>query len=400
MKTRNQITIDTFVVRPIVFCLNFIVRIVGKLTYIDHSLNKDFKRIVICKFKGMGSIIQSTPMLQGLKNKFPNAEITFLTTKSNEEIIRFFPFINNVIVVNDSSIFHSSLGILYCVFKLIRKRPELFIDLEIYSNISTLVGIGSLSKNRIGYYTKSESFNLGIYTHSLFFNTTKPISEVYFQIVRLFHQEAIKPEIYNLSNHKEKELFSNPYIVINPNASDLRTERRWPKEKFIQIIEHLLLKYKTYNIILIGSKAEQKYTEVIANQFKTKNVQSYAGKTTLQELITLISHAALLITNDTGPMHLGISCKIKIISMFGPCSPKQYGNQNNNISIYKNLYCSPCVHDFKTAPCKGNNLCMQLIDNSLVEKAIEALLQNQAFSNFNTDTIYFTKNKTIGLVNL
>jgi ADP-heptose:LPS heptosyltransferase len=400
LKTRNQITIDTFIVRPIVFFLNYFVRILGKLASIDHALDKDFKRIVVCKFKGMGSIIQATPMLQGLKNQFPNAEITFVTLKNNEEIIQLLPFIDKKIIVNDNSIFHSVWGIICCVSTLLRKRPELFIDLEIYSNISTLVGIGSLSKNRIGYYTKSESFNTGIYTHSLFFNTTKPISDFYFHVVRLFNQQVIKPEIFNLSNKEENIITNEKYIVINPNASDLRTERRWPKEKFIQIIEHLLTRYDDYQIILIGSKNEKKYTDAIAQQFHVNKVQSYAGKTSLQELISLISQAALLITNDTGPMHLGISCKINIISLFGPCSPNQYGNQLNNISLYKNVYCSPCVHDFKVAPCKGNNVCMQLIDNSLVEKAIEASLNNLPFSNFDTKTIYYTGNNTIGLVKL
>ena len=73
MKIKNQIVIDNLVIRPIAYLLNFLVRIVGKITNIDHSLDKEFKTIVICKFKGLGSIIQSTPMIESFRNTYPNA---------------------------------------------------------------------------------------------------------------------------------------------------------------------------------------------------------------------------------------------------------------------------------------------------------------------------------------
>ena len=63
MNIRKQIVADKIIAKPVAFLLNFLVRIVGQLLSIEHRLDKDFKTIVICKFKGMGSIIQSSPML-------------------------------------------------------------------------------------------------------------------------------------------------------------------------------------------------------------------------------------------------------------------------------------------------------------------------------------------------
>ncbi len=65
-------------------------------------------------------------------------------------------------------------------------RPDVYIDLEIYSNFSTLVTLFSCSKNRISFYLRSSSFRMGIYTHMMFFNSEVQISEVYLQIARLF----------------------------------------------------------------------------------------------------------------------------------------------------------------------------------------------------------------------
>ncbi len=61
-------------------------------------------------------------------------------------------------------------------------------------------------------------------------------------------------------------------------------------------------------------------------------------------------------------MHIGFSLKKTAIALFGPCSPHQYGFAENAVCFYKNVYCSPCVHEFIIPPCSyGNNDCMKLI---------------------------------------
>ena len=94
-----------------------------------------------------------------------------------------------------------------------------------------------------------------------------------------------------------------------------------------------------------------------------------SGKTNLHELVETLRTADLLITNDTGPMHVANSLNTNVLALFGPCSPKQYGLGKNIKTIYKNVYCSPCVHEFVVPPCKGDNQCMKLIS---VDEVFEA----------------------------
>jgi ADP-heptose:LPS heptosyltransferase len=101
----------------------------------------------------------------------------------------------------------------------------------------------------------------------------------------------------------------------------------------------------------------------------------------LPELITLIAGADLLITNDTGPMHLAFALKVPTVSLFGPCSPQQYGGTAKTISVYKNVYCSPCVHDFLIPPCKGDNQCMKKISVTEVIEAVRKAMQNDFSGN-------------------
>ena len=71
-------------------------------------------------------------------------------------------------------------------------------------------------------------------------------------------------------------------------------------------------------------------------------------------------------------MHISFALGKPTISLFGPASPIQYGQNKNAFGIYKNLYCSPCVHDFISPPCKGDNQCMKKI----TVKEVELLCKN------------------------
>jgi len=403
LKTRHQLLLDNLVAKPLAFILNIFVRIAGKIFRIDHSLQKDFHTIVICKFKGMGSIIQSTPMIEVLRNRFPQAEIIYVSTAGNRQILEKISTIDTIITVNDTSAFRLLHTSVIALFRLIKKRPEIYIDLEIYSNFSTLFTLFTFSKNRIGFYLRSSSFRMGIYTQMMFFNPKVSISEVYLQIARLFGKTTCQPSLYPLFSKIEQNKFSysEPFIVINPNASDLRIERRWAKQQFIQLINLILLHFPAYTIYLTGSSSEQAYTKALSDEIQNDKLQNLAGKISIDELIFLISKATLMITNDTGPMHIAFSSKTPSICLFGPCSPDQYGHHANSMTIYKRVYCSPCVHDFIIPPCKGNNVCMKLITSEEVFAVVQNFLMNTSSIQNNSSEVlhYESDGEVLGLVN-
>ena len=104
MNTRRKIVIDKFLGVFIAFPLNFLVRLVGFVTNFDHSLKGKKKNIVVCKYKGMGSIIQSTPLIQTLKTNYPNAKITFVSSVENKSILERITIIDQVLLVDDRKI--------------------------------------------------------------------------------------------------------------------------------------------------------------------------------------------------------------------------------------------------------------------------------------------------------
>jgi len=213
----------------------------------------------------------------------------------------------------------------------------------------------------------------------MFFNPRVPISQVYLQLTRLIGCDSESIDLYSLTKNttpppgREKK-----YLVINPNSSDLRLERRWDKENFISLIRLIVEKFTEYDVLLIGGGgAEKAYTEEISNQLNDSRVINTAGKTSIDEAIDLIGGAELMVTNDTGPMHIAFSLNTEVVCLFGPCSPEQYGMSKNAHIIYKATYCSPCIHDFEIAPCKGNNVCMKLITVEEVFEKVSQLLDNE-----------------------
>lgn len=362
MNTNGKILIDKFIGLPLAYLMNFAARILGFILRPDHSLDKEFKTIAICKFYGMGSIIQSTPLIKTLRTKYPQAKIIYITHINHVSLFKHIQGIDSIYTINDSSLLTLLFSSINLIFKCWSKRIDVYIDLEIYSNYSSLITTASVAKNRFGYFKSDKNYRMGMYTHMMFFNALNPIAETYLQFARLLGCTIESNEPLQLINFENKEVkvkmkelgISENYIVINPNASDLRLERRWPKEKFIELCHKL----STYQIVLIGSKAESPYVETIASQTKAVNT---CGKLTLSELIYLISKSTLVVTNDTGPMHIAFAQQVKTLALFGPCSPLQYGQNKNTSAIYKKVYCSPCVHEFIIPPCKGDNQCMKKI---------------------------------------
>ena len=338
---------------------------------IDHSLDKEFKTIVVSKYVGLGSIIQATPLLQTLKLKFPNSKIIFLSTNGNKALLEHIPEINEIVLIEDSSLLKVILSSLKALSRLWKLKPELFIDLEFYSNYSGIVTTLSLAKNRLGFKNETKRTRKGMYNHLVNFNMEVPISSTYLQFASLVNCTQVIQEL-KITTNKElyiKSIFektglnvSEKYMIINPNASDLRIERRWHADNFLKCAEYLITQKKGIKIVLIGNKPESDYVNSIFEKISDKtNVINTAGKLSLNELIALLAGAEFLLTNDTGPMHIAFAVGTASITFFGPCSPLQYGGTTNTVTFYKKVSCSPCVHKPILPPCKGDNICIKHI---------------------------------------
>jgi ADP-heptose:LPS heptosyltransferase len=334
------------------------------------------KRIVVAKYLGIGSILQATPMLKGLKNKYPNSQLIFVSLKSNKSLLSHYEFIDEVLYVDDSSIIKITVTSFRLILELISRKIDLFLDLEVYSTYGSLMCLFSCSKNRLGFVLQDRDYKGFIYTHLLYLNTSLPIRHCYSQLGQLAgmepsyaEQEPICPSLNETDLERMykqvKTIFNFNHkgiIAINPNASDLRYERRWSRKSFAALASHFSA--KGFAVALVGSSEEYDYAQGVMELLETKThkVRNVAGMFTLLEFFGFLKKCSLVVTNDSGIMNMALTLPVPQLLLAGPVNPEQYFISNEfRTYIYYQTYCSPCTHYVDEPPCGGDNICMQLI---------------------------------------
>jgi ADP-heptose:LPS heptosyltransferase len=394
VNTDTKFLIDRTIAMPVAWATNLAARCVGAVARRDHSVDPDRVRcIAIGKLLGMGSIIQATPLLHDLRRSFPNAKLVFLTTRSNRGLIERLDLVDEAIYIDDTNPRTLAATTARAIAQLLAYRLDLYFDLEIYSAGASVLSVASGARNRIGFYRGSARFKKGIYTHLTMFNPRAPIAAIYRQLHLCVGGERGGPPQYGPLRVGEADTQSlaatlaryalrlEPrYTVVNPNASDLLLERRWPMAKYVQLITELTARGE--QIVLVGASSEADYVGQIAGLLpppaRARTVDT-SGKLSLSELFAIIKGAACVVTNDTGPMHFSIALDRPTVCLFGPVSPDHYGVRKANVeTMYHPVYCSPCAHEIDTPPCAGNNVCMQLIEVDEVLAAVQRQLEGKA----------------------
>jgi ADP-heptose:LPS heptosyltransferase len=403
MNIRQKILIDRLAGKPPALVLNVAARVLSFFLRRNHALHGGFRRIVICKFVGMGSIIQLTPLVRTLRANYPQARITFVTSESNRGLTERLGLIDNLITINDENLFLLLFTAMRALFRLWRFRAEMYLDFELFSNFSSVLATMSCAKNRIGFFKSSFAYRSGIYNYLVYFNMKAPVSEVFLQSARLVGCTTLIRDLHKIEVREEDRAalkaslpFSprEKYIVVNPNASDLRVERRWDGARFAQLMEKTAEAFP-HRIGLIGVKSEAAYTAGIRNRVREPlrgRIDDLSGRLSLGALFALLEGAELLISNDTGPMHIAFALRKKTVTLWGPGLPLQYGDAVNSISIHKNVYCSPCIYEFDVPPCKGDNQCMKAISVDDVFEAIVVTLGSAPAAHSAPDNMIYTRN--------
>jgi len=327
-------------------------------------------------------------MIEALRKRFPDARFILVTTKSVSALAERIPLFGEALYIRDDSLVHLCIDSVSLIVKLWRRKIDLFFNLEIYSAYASVLTAVSFARNRYGFYLDNTFFKHGNYTHLVYFNSSRSIDEIYCKLAESAGAETDRttgingPIIYeNDRTDLQKYLSSinvspdEPYLIINPNATDLRIERRWPLEYFSSLIDALARGHGC-RMFLVGSGTEWKVSEKVLER-TSADARRYAtnlsGRVSFGATLELIRNTRLMITNDSGLLHIALSLHVPVISLWGPGAPAHYGGQsetNHRVLYNTDIYCSPCIYKTDIPPCRGNNMCMKSISPSDVYSAI------------------------------
>jgi ADP-heptose:LPS heptosyltransferase len=165
-----------------------------------------------------------------------------------------------------------------------------------------------------------------------------------------------------------QSLHDQPFVAVFPGASI--PERRWGADRFRRVAE--VLSVFGIKVVIVGGKDDREQGEVIVGGGLGLNL---SGLTSLSETAAVIQKSCLLVSGDSGVLHIAVGLGMPTVSLFGPGRAKKWAPQGEaHIVINKGLTCSPCTVFGTTPPCAINAKCMRDITVDEVVNAVTMLL--------------------------
>jgi heptosyltransferase-2 len=315
----------------------------------------------------------ATPALRALRRRFPSARITFLGSSPVRQILSPSPFCDEWIDLRPSFLHN---------LRLLRKQRFQTCILMKNSFRSALTAALAGIPERLGYARDGRTLLLSRPIQPLKDSSGHfvpiPAIDYYLQIARSLGAEdsdrtmelpldpANEPHLHQTLS----SFFSHtgPKVILVPGGA-FGPSKCWPPERFAQVADILIEEYHTAVLLSVApNKTEMEIANVIRRKARNPLLCSADASLNLADIKTLIARADLVITNDTGPRHIAIALKRKVITLFGPNNPQwtQTG-WSDEIQIIGQGPCVPCDKPICRQP---RHYCMESIT---VEQVLDAV---------------------------
>lgn len=338
------------------------------------------KRILIVNVNWVGDVLFSTPAIRAIRKAYPHAYIACMVVPRCKEVLELNPHLSELIIYDEKGIHKSLAGKLKLVSLL---RTKHFDTVFLFHRSLTRTVMVALSgiKDRIGLYTPKRGFLLTKKVKKDKSQTHKV--EQFLNIIKAGGITASNKNM-ELFFDKDDEMHIDRFlksegvtkndllIVLNPGGN--WDPKRWPVERFAELGDRFADIYEA-RIAITGAEKDIELGKRIACRMKHKPILA-CGKTTLRQLAVLLKRASLVISNDSGPMHVAVAQGTKTIALFGPTDPKATGpyGEGRYVVIHKKLPKASCKVPCYNLKCK-DNLCMKAITVEDVVKKAAILLR-------------------------
>ncbi|MBX7490654.1 lipopolysaccharide heptosyltransferase II [Helicobacter turcicus] len=338
----------------------------------------------------LGDALMATYGLEILFVNFKNAHFFLVGSQVSIALFAHYP---NVTILEDTS--KKGKFRILNLYKLAKKIPPCDLALTFQNNfLSALFLAFNGAKLRAGFAKELRSFLLHHHPKkpknaheamrfALLTTSTLELLKNPTEIIAIPKKLYLKPQPINItlpSNFKNSKIAG-----INAGAA-FGAAKRWEESYFAKCIEYLL--EQNYKILLFGVESESPINATILEHLPTKfqhnnAILNLSGKTNIPSLIAYFLHLDLLLTNDSGPMHIASALGIPTLALFGPTNAQEtapFCAKNAQIisleTLGKKLSCMPCMQ--RTCPLlkdsKDYHKCMRALTPNLVIKAIQSLI--------------------------
>ncbi len=330
----------------------------------------ELKKVLVIKLCCIGDIIQTTPSLRCIKQS--GAEVHYLCVKWVKDLVSLIPFVDRAFIIEKQSPFE----LLKVIPSLTAEKYDLVVNF--HRDFKSVLFASALgAKKTAGFNWRRQGWLLN---HKFSFDSSAHEGDRYLSVVRGLgfldagiHTE-IKAPLTEVNFKFRPGLKAGLFPGGGKNPGTVMTTKRWPVERFVELID--LMTEKSITPYIIGGEIDSDVAEEI---IKRRSYVSFIKTADIRELASVISKMDIFIAGDTGPLHMSAALAVPTIGLFGPTSPELVGVRGKNcLNIWKKHDCAPCyepesVHQRKFLECIDNK-CMQKISAREVMDAVLKLL--------------------------
>jgi len=314
---------------------------------------------------GIGDAVHLVPAVRAIRKAFPLAAVDVLAERRNAAVFALSEGVRRMIRYDVPAEFLS----------LFRGSYDVVIDTEQLHYLSAVVARLVQARNRIGFNTNERNrlFHYSIpYSHDdyevdSFIGLLGPLGIPVSDITEL-PWLVVPPDASSQADLLLAPLQGKRFVVMFPGASI--PERRWGKDRYCIVAG--MLAAEGIPTIVVGGVGDAADGEEIICGLQGMNM---AGKCSLAETAALIERSAVLISGDSGILHIGVALGKPTVSLFGPGIAAKWAPRGaGHIVLNRNLDCSPCTKFGTTPPCPDGVRCMAEITAQEVVAAVERLI--------------------------
>ena len=319
----------------------FLIKTILFIKKCQNIPKKNNQKILIISMTGLGDSLWATPAIREIKNSSPKSKIFVLTNNTGFEIFQNNPYIEKIILFKKPH-FIFFPQILYRLLQL-----KCFTVLIFHATQRMILVLSTLIKAKEIISIASQNKGLDcLFTKLIKDKNIHEITKRFLLASLLKHQKIKKtlnffPTVEELQYanifFKKIKYNEKKTIILHPGAQE--SYKCWPKEYFIELAN--LLQKHEYKFIVTGTSKERHLVDFISNKINGVGLINI----NIRKLAALLSKCSILITNDTGPMHLANSLKTPIIALFSPTNPSICGPEIDEWAkvLYKPKTCKKCI---------------------------------------------------------
>ena len=333
------------------------------------------RNILVIKLRAIGDVLLSTVVLESLRSAFPDAKLDFLTERQSQEVVEGNPALSSVIIFDAKN--ENATGL---ILKVRRQQYDLVIDL--FGNPrSALITLLSGARYRVGYRFGWRKYCYNVVTeprgdrvHNVDFNLDA-LRRIGIPITGTRLRFPITPAADRFAkDFFEGEQIADKFVIaLNPGGGWLT--KRWRDRHFARLGDMLVEKLGARILVVWGPGGARMAGEI---RNLMRHPATLIPPCNLKQLASILSRCGMLVTNDTGPMHIAAAVGTPVVAIFGPTNPLLQGpvGAPNEVIENQNLLCLGC----NFTRCPIGNPCMEELPAEEVFAGVQRLVSRNSLA--------------------